>query len=108
VERAEVVLNRTEKKVERSVGREHVVKERRKDWEVINGSFGVGKGKQKAGKQGKGQWEEMDEVEMENEVATGDVGGNGEGVKVEKALETGPKLVVVDRTATTEPEDEIT
>ena len=104
MERAERVLDRTEKKVEKSVGRGKVVKDRRANWEDLNEKVGSGKAGRKAKRRAK--TDEIEEVEMETE--SGVVIGNGETVDAPTALEKGPKLVVVDRTATAEPEDEIT
>jgi hypothetical protein len=58
VERAEIVVGRTEAKVQKSLGRLKGVKERRKDWEDVNG------GRRKKG---------LMDVD--------DGGGGGEGVK---------------------------
>lgn len=104
IEKAESVLSKTEKKVEKSLGRGKVIKERSSNWEDLNEKIEGGKRPKKGGKITSG--DAMEEVEMEHK--GGVLGGKEEPKAVEAVLDNGPKLLVVDRTAITEPEDAIT
>jgi hypothetical protein len=103
IEKAEAVLSKTEKKVEKSLGRGKVIKERSSNWEDFNEKIEGGKRPKKGGKIASG-----DAMEVEMEHKDGVLGGKEEPKAVEPVLDNGPKLLVVDRTATAEPEDAIT
>jgi hypothetical protein len=103
IEKAEAVLSKTEKKVEKSLGRGKVIKERSSNWEDFNEKIEGDKRPKKSGKIASG-----DAMEVEMEHKDGVLGGKEEPKAVEAVLDNGPKLLVVDRTATAEPEDAIT
>jgi hypothetical protein len=103
IEKAEAVLSKTEKKVGKSLGRGKVIKERSSNWEDFNEKIEGGKRSKKGGKIASG-----DAMEVEMEHKDGVLGGKEEPKAVEAVLDNGPKLLVVDRTATAEPEDAIT
>lgn len=96
-------MSKTEKKVEKSLGRGKVIKERSSNWEDFNEKIEGGKRPKKGGKIASG-----DAMEVEMEHKDGVLGGKEEPKAVEAVLDNGPKLLVVDRTATAEPEDAIT
>jgi hypothetical protein len=92
MERAEVVMDKTEKKVERSKGREKVGKERGKQWEVVNGGVGKVMGKKEEeewedessaedGREERNRFGDEDMVDVGSEEAGEKTGGEVENVK---------------------------
>ena len=82
------ILERTERKVEKSLGRGRTVRERAKGWETVNGGFKEGKGSAGFGvladdgedeEEGQG-WEDADE---DGDKTMGVIEGGGEGLKPE-------------------------
>jgi len=118
IERADIVNDQLEKKVEKSLKRLKIVKERAKDWSDLNKKvYNKGAFAALAEDDGEGEWEDVKEVDMvgrDNEaVPVKDVGGRKpvEAIQGDVQMET-PVVpanpVSVAEPAVTVEEDEIT